>query len=68
MHHPQPSPPTHGSQYADDSCALRGPEVPAGPRLPSGRDDLWASLNGTAQTKHEYSLDIVEKCSDTKFH
>jgi len=48
MHHPQPSPPTHGSQHADDSSALHGQEVPVGPRLPSGRDDLWADLNGTA--------------------
>jgi hypothetical protein len=39
-HYPQRSPPTHGSQYADDSCVLHGEEMPAGPRFRSGRDDL----------------------------
>ena len=57
-HHPQPSPPTHGGQYADDICVLCGEEMLVGPRFRSSQDDLWAGLNGTAQ---DMTLQLVNK-------
>jgi len=66
-HHPQPSPPTHDSQYADDSCVLRGEEMLAGPRLRSGRDDLWAGLNGTAQHFYKNAFTVLRKVIKSMF-